>query len=341
MPRDRKRLWWIALLVALIMVGGCLGRERESDERLWLSTVSAKRLGIIERRFLALKVRSSSPIAWSPDGREIAYLRANSPRIYNLETDEIRKLVIGRSVGGVAPMGWSPDGKYFAFSLEEWGEGRMAPVRREIGVVDMETGEFRQLTDTSAEDGEWGIWFLEWAPEGHRMVSSDNYRILNPETMKWEEPSPCEGDIQLEENRVGGFTIWSSNGLLIGRVVGSIVESEDIPKDIQLDCLGEGEWKQVLAEGIQSDSTTLAPEFSPDGSKIAWMEQERVPGGPTKRRLMVMDSTGGVPKLLIADDELGGARFTGAWAWSPDGRRIAAVVGEKEHGIYIFTLGEE
>lgn len=331
--------WTIAIVVLMASASSCTRLERPGKPASWLAHIEARHLAITDIEFLPLEI-DGGEIAWSPDGERIAYVYPYVVRVINLNGEQLQVISPERgNVDEVAPMGWSADGRYFAFSLQEWREDGKS-YRNEIGVVDMETDEFRQVTDSDPDEKPMGIWVLDWAPEGHKIVTSDHYRILDLETMEWEEIAPCEGNIQIAENRVGRFTIWSPDGKLVGRVDGSIVERDDIPKNIHLACLS-GEWKRVLVEGIRSDSTTLAPEFSPDGSKIIWMERKRVPGGPIKRRLMVMDATGGTPKQLIADDELGGARFTGAWAWSPDGRQIAAVVGEQKHGIYIFTLGTE
>lgn len=75
-----------------------------------------------------------------------------------------------------------------------------------------------------------------------------------------------------------------------------------------------------------------APQFSPDGSAIAFLRAE--PGKPAQ--LYVMATTGGEP-IRVTDRKLGVSEF----AWSPDGSTFAFVSREPEHGRYGTVEGVE
>ena len=83
--------------------------------------------------------------AWSPDGRQVAYVgyQHGSPEIYvrDLQTGSVRRLVDQPGVNG-SPA-WSPDGKSLALCLSIGGN-------RDIYVIDLDTGASRRLTDDAA-----------------------------------------------------------------------------------------------------------------------------------------------------------------------------------------------
>ena len=85
---------------------------------------------------------------WSPDGRLIAYLNGNSVWVVSPEGRDRRMLLDeGRATRGLA---WSPDGRYLALAR---GDGDF-----EIFVVDVASGEARNLTDNERVNDQWPTW---------------------------------------------------------------------------------------------------------------------------------------------------------------------------------------
>ncbi len=114
-----------------------------------------------------LMLKSSEPImspAWSPDGKELAYVsfETGRPAIFrqNLITAERQQLTNFIGLNG-APA-WSPDGSKMALVLSKDGNP-------ELYLLDLDTGVFTRLTRHFAIDTE-----PTWLPDGkHILFTSD------------------------------------------------------------------------------------------------------------------------------------------------------------------------
>ncbi len=97
---------------------------------------------------------------WSPDGQRLVYYSASVTRslawlcIVDVDGSNVQVLTEDPSGWNVEPV-WSPDGQRIAFRSHRDG----AP---EIYVLDLETGEERNLTNHPAADVE-----PEWSPDGN------------------------------------------------------------------------------------------------------------------------------------------------------------------------------
>ena len=110
-----------------------------------------------------LITESSQPLmspAWSPDGKEIAYVsfETGRPAIFSqvLSTGQRTQLTNFRGING-APA-WSPDGQKMAMSLSKDGNP-------EIYVLDIASGEFQRITNHFSIDTE-----PNWTPDGESLV---------------------------------------------------------------------------------------------------------------------------------------------------------------------------
>lgn len=139
---------------------------------------------------------------WSPDGSAIAFISGRekpAPQIFVLPTDggEARKLT-SLGEGAVGDLKWSPNGKQIAFtyrpthpdrtteankkreesglSTPPWvlddiyyrldGDGYFGPQRHAIWVVDVESGDARELYAASAI----GWYSFDWSPNGEEIA---------------------------------------------------------------------------------------------------------------------------------------------------------------------------
>lgn len=142
------------------------------------------------QRQLTTGPTDSAPV-WSPDGRQLAFLRVVSGvgqlHLLDVESGDVRALTNRRA--GAAPAVFDPDGRRLAFvapaeasddhPVWSWGrpvasprldhyadgDGSLGSPRRHVHVVDLSTGECRQVTD-----GDWSAANLAWSPEGSRLA---------------------------------------------------------------------------------------------------------------------------------------------------------------------------
>lgn len=84
---------------------------------------------------------------------------------------------------------------------------------------------------------------------------------------------------------------------------------------------------------VANDSASaFAPEWSPDGTRIAFVSGSGVYGS----RISLVDASGETPPVALAD-----ARLASALRWSPDGSMIAYVVGNPRFALGTAHLGND
>lgn len=152
------------------------------------------------RKMTSGKYKDSAPV-WSPDSKQIAFVsdRGEKPQIYLLPVDGGEAQQVTELKQGVSSPAWSPDGKLIAFTAGiDWGEekpdrakdpysvtrnvwrfdalGDLDLAVQNLYVLNLETGESKQLTDTPTVDG--GI---QWSPNGDCILFT---AMMNPDTFK-------------------------------------------------------------------------------------------------------------------------------------------------------------
>ncbi len=180
--------------------------EYDGERKEYRSQIMVAELDGGEPQAFTQGGKDGSP-RFSPDGNTIAFVRpddADRKQLWLISASggEARRLT--SVAGGVAEYAWSPDGTKIAFVSdvdpnappkgEESSEPRVAVVRRiryrfdtqgwrgdthsHIFVVDVESGETRQLTD-----GDWDDHMPAWSPDGTRIAfvsdRSDDRDVTN------------------------------------------------------------------------------------------------------------------------------------------------------------------
>jgi Tol biopolymer transport system component len=262
---------------------------------------------------------------WRPDGTRIAFLRSGVTSLYPSESgdfelwsvqpdgrDERRELIDTVGTGWTRiSYAWSPDAGSFAW-LRTYPEGN-----QEVVIRNLASGEERQLTSdgTSIDEVFW--------------LSNDQ--------------------VVFSSNRTGNTNIWmvpSSGGEPEQITKGSgpdlgIKASADARTLLYLQQQNVGNIWTASLDGTGLKQVTfderhrLAPSFSPDGKRIAYVMADSDPL-TRARYLYVSDRFGGERRQLTSGNEL-----LAHPRWSPDGKWIsyaARPVGgiRDSFGVYIL-----
>jgi dipeptidyl aminopeptidase/acylaminoacyl peptidase len=158
----------------------------ERDSPLELKDVYVQRF---EGGEPSLLLENASLAAWSPGGSHLAFLRSDANgvgQLWKCNADGSNAVQITQQVGAVDAFAWSPSGDRIAFRADvnpDAGRDELVPrsterIRfhqdgfgwrgdafRQIFVLDVSSGESRQLTDAEAEHGP-----PVWSPSGDRIA---------------------------------------------------------------------------------------------------------------------------------------------------------------------------
>jgi Tol biopolymer transport system component len=272
-------------------------------------------LGGPERRLVEIETWTASALGWSPDGESLVYsdmTTSGRQAIFRISTRTLARRQLtepgAESLGdGFAQI--SPDGRSVAFARIDGESGQDA----DLAVVPIEGGRPRLLHREAH-----GIRGLDWTPDG--------------DVVFW----------GLRENPAHLFRIHASGGaaVALGHVLGAHAQGgsqtlDDVGRALRLSISRTGRiaftqsqydtdiWQvDPLAPLAQRHGRPLiastrideAPQYSPDGRRIAFSSERSSPrpqiwtcasDGTDCFQLTSLASTGGSPR------------------WSPDGQRIA------------------
>ena len=244
-------------------------------------------------------------LAWSPDGKEIAYIAPYPPSgsgglvVRSLATGKTRQLTHPDpyAEGLVA---WSPDGRQIAFSRT------ITQAVNELFVIPSAGGKARQLTfDKKILEG------FAWAPDSpdlvfvsHRDGEASLWRIPaaggTPERIIAMAHRPSYPAVSAHSHRLAFTDASSDSNIWSYERAGA--GSSDSARFRTPKC--------VICSTVEDDT----PRFSPDGRKLVFVSKRT-----GADELWLSDAGGSYPIQLTS---IGGAP-TGSPRWSPDGRWIA------------------
>jgi TolB protein len=192
--------------------------------------------------------------AWSPDGRQLAYVsfesRSAAVFVQDLRTAERRAVSVRAGVNG-APA-WSPDGSRLALTLSSAG-GNL-----DVFLLDLRDGTLERITDDPAIDTE-----PEWSPDGRSLFFTSD-RAGGPQVYR---VAARAGE---RAQRVSFGAPYAARPRVSpdGRLLAMVVRDEGGYRIAVQPLAGGG--RRVLSRGPQDES----PAFSPDGGTLLYATRQ-------------------------------------------------------------------
>jgi hypothetical protein len=262
------------------------------------------------------RLRTEAPIGILPRNGEIAVVSQTAGLI---AVDPASKAVrsvegcIGECVRGDAPS-WSPDGTKLAYSAEGT-----------IWITDVATGLATRLTTCCDAPGGGGGWphpSVGWSPDGTRIVFAKAGHLFTIDLPNG-NPTPLAAELA----PLASQATWSPDGSRIA------FTWQGDPPGIYTIRIDGTDMRAVATSRVDPPTS---PAWSPDGSRIAYLEDPASDQTFTARLLTIRaDGTDprlvfDVPGCCVAD--LGDVR------WSPDGTKIATILGPVTYRLYVVDV---
>ena len=287
---------------------------------------------------LEMKIKAVGAVMVSPDGKTVAYT-VSSPVMTAERSEFVTQIWISGSDGS-NPIQltfaekssdnprWSPDGKSLLFTSARSGKNNLYLIR-------LAGGEAEQITDVKT-----GVGSFAWSPEGRRVAfvmrdaptdeeeknnkGKDDWRWID-ENIKLNrlyviniekdqngkrEPRRVSGDA----NTDNAFD-WSPDGKTIAFARTKMPKADYwTTADLLLTDVATGQLTTLVATGAAESN----PTYSPDGKWIAFITTNDPPRWAGYRRIAVVSSSGGKPRLLSETFDAGPNMID----WSSDGQKF-------------------
>ncbi|GMU83899.1 MAG: acyl-peptide hydrolase [Planctomycetota bacterium] len=276
-----------------------------------------------ETRPLTSGNRSDTCPAWSPDGRQLAFIsdRDKGACLFVMPMDggEARRLT--PPDGWVHDLAWSPDGRKIVYAWQAMNEREK--LERDDKKDEMKKRpQFKHITRLHHKldgagwwNGEYThIWIVDVATGKAKQLSSGDYDDREPRF------SPSGRLVSFVSNRVANPDMYIENG------------------DIFVVKPGGGPIKQIT----QGPGSVTGHSWSPDSKTIAYVGNPGKAGESWKYndRIWTVSASGGKPKELVTEIDNACCNVTlgdvaiGAFApappiWAADGSRLYFLVSER------------
>jgi dipeptidyl aminopeptidase/acylaminoacyl peptidase len=249
----------------------------------------------------------------SPDGQWVAYTVTNidtekdrrNSDIWMVKWDGSETLQLTSSADGESSPRWSPDGKYLAFVASR-GTEEEKKKGSQIWLLNRAGGEAQKVSDIKG-----GVGDIQWSPDSTRIMytADDPDPRDEPEKMDgWKKkttPPIVIDRYHFKQDRTG----------YLGHIYSHIYVFDLASKT-----------STQITKGNVDDSS---PSWSPDGKQIAFVSKRANadPDRTSNEDVFVVDAKAdATPRQLTKTPEGEGGRP----AWSPDGSRIAVLLGDTD-----------
>jgi Tol biopolymer transport system component/DNA-binding winged helix-turn-helix (wHTH) protein len=278
--------------------------------------------------------------AWAPDGRTIAYARANRVYLCDPEGGNVQELT--HITGSLEDLAWSPDGRVLRFSVQTSGD-HMAIW--EIGSDGRGLHPLFAGWETSGGQG-YGRWTADGRYFIFQNLTGDHWNLWAVrENKNWSGREMAKPVLLSQGLMDQTAPIPSASGRDI-LIIGADARSEVVRYDARqskfvpylkgvspemLDFSQDGRWVAYTSypdgklwrsrmDGTDQSQlspasldATLSPRWSPDGKWIVFMGKDH----NGSWRLYLVSSSGGPPRPLVDTQT-----DQGVATWSPDGKTI-------------------
>jgi TolB protein len=251
---------------------------------------------------------AADPAAWTPEQGDLLFSsnRSGNGEIYILRagSQEWANLTDNPASDNWAE--WSPDGKRILFQSQRNGN-------LDLFAVNADGSDLVQLTDNAAHDyvASWSpvgdeIYFASWRREPGESEDAVHFYVMNPDGSN-------QRRLMDESPMISGALAVSADG----KHFAFVKKTGDEASNIVLVNRESGEARQVTHSAVSVGS----PDFSPDGSMIAYYEDD---GEVSK--IVVNNLDGSDPRVVVASGKNWYPR------WSPDGRWLVMTTSASEDG---------
>jgi Ca2+-binding RTX toxin-like protein len=192
-------------------------------------------------------------VRWSPDGRRIAIAGGTLPatriRVANADGTASHPVSSARTGEDDSNPTWSPDGSRIAFA--RYGSYGSDLSRMGIWIVDLRRGEEHQITRMFA-------WSLDWAPTGDLIAADTTLEFPAEVVLFRDDGTPVRAFRPPGLSSFETGVSWSPDGSRLALGGGFVVDRA-------------GHTVATYAVGSRSDLVVRSPDWSPDGSTIAYL----------------------------------------------------------------------